>query len=97
MVVGAEGAARRTAIPLRVRRAAAAAFALSVQPSDARDLVMLVRSLETPELEYELLGALREVIDVVEPGTEPAEAVIDELFEAAAEPKFDSRAQKSWM
>ncbi|MGK0481131.1 MAG: hypothetical protein ACJAQ3_001102 [Planctomycetota bacterium] len=93
MVLGAEGAKRRAAIPLRVRRAAANAFALSVQPSDARDLVMLVRSMETPELEYELLGALRAVIGVVEPGTQPAEDVINELFEAAAEPDFDSRAR----
>lgn len=93
MVLGEEGASRRAAIPLRVRRAAAEAFALSVQPSDAKDLVALVRSMETPELEYELLGALRAVIAVVEPGGENAEAVIDELFEAAAEPEFDSRAR----
>ncbi|QDV08568.1 hypothetical protein Poly30_41170 [Planctomycetes bacterium Poly30] len=93
MVVGPEGMSRRAAIPLRVRRAAAEAFALSVQASDARELVTLVRSMETPELEYELLGALRAVIAVVEPGTANAEAVIDELFEAAAEPKFDSRAR----
>ncbi len=91
MVVGKSGAMRRAAIPLRVRRAAADAFALSVEASDAEDLVALVSSMDTPELEYELLGALRAVIGVLEPGTEEAEAVIHELFDTVADSKFDSR------
>ena len=93
MVVGVSGAARRGAMPLRVRRAAADAFALSVKPSDATDLVLLVRSMDTPELEYELLGALRAVIAVLEPGSKAAETVIHELFATVTDLKFDSRSR----
>ncbi len=93
MVVGKGAAERRAAIPLRVRRAAADAFALSVEASDAPDLVSLVHSMDTPELEYELLGALRAVIAVLEPGSDGAEDVVHELFDTVADAQFDSRSR----
>lgn len=78
---------------LGVQRAAAKALRLSIDPSDARELLRLLGGMGTSEVEYELLGALRAAISVLEPGTEVAEAVLAELFLAIASPEFDARAR----
>lgn len=80
-------------VPMGVRRAAASGLTLSIRPSDARGLVEIVRNLESTDLEYELLGALREAIAVLAPGSPESRAVLAELFAAAVSDRFDERAR----
>lgn len=78
-------------LPASVRRTAASGLRLSLRPEDAEVLLGLVESLSMPELEYELLGALRAAIAVLPPGGEEAEAVLARLFEISSAPDFDRK------
>lgn len=83
----------RRPVPLGVRRAAASGLTLAIEPEDALELVAIVNKLKTPEIEYELLGALRAAIGVLGDGAPEKEAVLDELFEATTRESYDQRAR----
>ena len=79
-------------MPLGVRRAAARGLALSIEPADAEDLLQRLGEPAAREIEYELLGALRGAIAVLDPAGEQAKDVVATLFAALAEDDFDSRS-----
>lgn len=79
-------------MPLGVRRAAARGLALSIEPADAEDILQRLGEPAAREIEYELLGALRGAIAVLDPAGEQAKDVVATLFAALAEDDFDSRS-----
>lgn len=84
---------KKGVVPLGVRRAAARGLRLSIEPLDAQPLLQLMRTPGGRELEYELLGALREAISVLDPASDQAGAITDALFEALKEEDYDARSQ----
>ncbi len=79
-------------MPLGVRRAAARGLALSIEPADAEDILQRLGEPAAREIEYELLGALRGAIAVLDPAGEQAKDVVATLFAALAEADFDARS-----
>lgn len=74
-----------------VRRAAARGLGVAPRPSDVRMLLRLFDARDGVDIDYELLGALRAAVGVLEPGAPEAEAVLSELFVATTDPDFDAR------
>ena len=64
----------------------------SIEPADAEDILQRLGEPAAREIEYELLGALRAAIAVLDPAGEQAKDVVATLFAALAENDFDARS-----
>ena len=74
------GLVRDEAVAIGVRRAAATSLTISSTEADAGALVQIVREINSSELVYELLGAMRSVVGELQPGSPTAELVQKAVF-----------------